>query len=63
MLATDLDCGALSTAAPLETREHDIVIDELPEAEFVLVHARLVLVHLPERRRALARMVRALRPG
>jgi trans-aconitate methyltransferase len=30
---------------------------------FDLVHARLVLVHVPDRARALATMVAALRPG
>src|SRR5687767_1519985 len=28
---------------------HDIVDDPLPEGEFDLVHARLLLLHLPER--------------
>jgi SAM-dependent methyltransferase len=42
---------------------HDVVTDVLPEAEFDLIHARLVLLHLPERRKVLRRLVRALRPG
>jgi SAM-dependent methyltransferase len=42
---------------------HDIVIDALPEAEFDLIHARLVLLHLPERLQVLPRLVSALRPG
>jgi SAM-dependent methyltransferase len=42
---------------------HDIVEDPLPEATFDIVHARLVLVHLPGRRHALDSMLRALRPG
>lgn len=37
--------------------------DELEEGSFDLVHSRLVLEHLPDRDRALARMVRALAPG
>ena len=41
----------------------DIASDPLPEAAFDLVHARLVLVHLPERENALLRIVRALKPG
>jgi ubiquinone/menaquinone biosynthesis C-methylase UbiE len=49
--------------ANVEVRVHDIVNDPLPEAAFDLVHARLVLVHLPGRRRALDTMLRALRPG
>jgi len=47
----------------VEVRVHDIVNDPLPEATFDLVHARLVLVHLPDRHRALDSMLRALRPG
>jgi SAM-dependent methyltransferase len=47
----------------LEVRRHDIVNDALPEAAFDLVHSRLVLLHLPEREKALARMVAALKPG
>jgi ubiquinone/menaquinone biosynthesis C-methylase UbiE len=63
VLATELDPGGLRCGERLEVRQHDIVEDELPEAAFDLVHARLVLLHLPKRRQALTRMVRALRPG
>lgn len=41
----------------------DLLEYELPEASFDLVHARLVLMHIPERRRALERIVSLLRPG
>jgi SAM-dependent methyltransferase len=41
----------------------DILDIELPESSFDLVHARLVLMHIPERQRALERMVSLLRPG
>jgi SAM-dependent methyltransferase len=44
-------------------RRHDIVNDPLPAASFDLIHARLVLVHLPEREKVLARLVAALKPG
>lgn len=37
--------------------------EPLPEAAFDLVHARLVLMHLPEREQALARMISALKPA
>ncbi|GAB2831396.1 class I SAM-dependent methyltransferase [Streptomyces daliensis] len=47
----------------LRLLRHDVAHDPLPEGEFDLVHARLVLVHVPERRQALSRLVRALRPG
>lgn len=63
VLATELDTAELHETHNVSVREHNIVTDELPEDEFDLVHARLVLLHLPERHRALARMVRALRPG
>ena len=54
VLATDIDvtwAAAAGQASPP------------PEGQFDLVHARLVLVHVPERATALANMVAALRPG
>ena len=65
VLATDLDTRFLeSLAAPaIEVRRHDIVRDPSPGPAFDLVHARLILVHLPERERALANMAGALKPG
>jgi len=64
-LATDLDTRFLeSLASPaLEVQRHDIARDPLPDSAFDLVHARLILVHLPERESALAKMVGALKPG
>ena len=65
VLATDLDTRFLeSLAGPaVEVRRHDIVRDPLPDPAFDVVHARLILVHLPERELALANMARALKPG
>jgi SAM-dependent methyltransferase len=65
VLATDVDTRFLEAAAApnLEVRRHDVTADPLPEAAFDLVHARLVLVHLPEREAVLARLVGALKPG
>jgi ubiquinone/menaquinone biosynthesis C-methylase UbiE len=65
VLATDLDTRFLASLADpaIEVRQHDIVRDPLPGAAFDLVHARLILVHLPERERALANMSGALKPG
>ncbi len=65
VLVTDIDprwMGA-GRARNVEVRLHDIVNDELDEASFDLVHARLLLLHLPEPRRVLAKMVAALKPG
>ena len=63
VLVTDIDPRwiGVSTASNVEVRRHDIVDDELDDRRFDLVHARLVLLHLPERRRALAKMVAALK--
>src|SRR5438477_229199 len=65
VLATDIDTRFLEGLARpnLAIRRHDIATDALPEAAFDLVHARFVLVHVPQRDTALQRMVRALKPG
>jgi SAM-dependent methyltransferase len=65
VMATDIEPRFLTSRARpnLEVRRHDIAVDSLPEAAFDLVHARLVLLHLPDREQALARMIRALKPG
>ena len=65
VLATDIDTGFLEKLClpNLEVRRHDIVSDPLPEAAFDLVHARLVLMHLPGRETALKRMAAAVKPG
>jgi SAM-dependent methyltransferase len=65
VIVTDIDPRYLeSLKLPnLEVRRHDIVNDPLPEASFDLIHARLVLVHLPEREKVLTRLVAALKPG
>jgi SAM-dependent methyltransferase len=47
----------------VEVRQHDVAADPPPGGDFDLVHARLVLVHVPDRAAALAHMVAALRPG
>lgn len=63
VLATDLDPPWQPAAPNLQVEQHDVAGDEPPGESFDLVHARLVLVHVPERDRALAAMAAALRPG
>lgn len=64
VLATDIDTSWLGrTDGGFEVKRHDIGSDSAPEDGFDLVHARLVLVHVPQRVDALATMVGALRPG
>ncbi|MFD5847871.1 methyltransferase [Streptomyces chartreusis] len=65
IVATDIDTSQLASDArpPVEVRVHDVSADEPPGEGFDLVHARLVLVHVPDRERALSSMIESLRPG
>jgi SAM-dependent methyltransferase len=63
--AIDIDTRFVESLASdsIEVRRVDVRTDELPKAEFDLVHARLVLEHLTDRREILDRLAAALRPG
>lgn len=65
VLATDIDASWTKDAASpnVEILTHDVALDPPPGESFDLVHARLVLVHIPERQRALHNMLSALKPG
>ena len=64
VLATDIDVGWLpAEGAAFEVLRHEVGVDAAPAGGFDLVHARLLLLHLPRRVEALASMVAALRPG
>jgi SAM-dependent methyltransferase len=65
VLATDLETRWLAgrTMPQVEVARHDVVADPPPDGGFDLVHARLVLLHVPAREEALRTMVAALRPG
>jgi SAM-dependent methyltransferase len=65
VLATDIDTSWATAAArpPIEVRTHDVGAEKPPGDGFDLVHARLVLVHVPDRDRALRSMIDSLRPG
>jgi SAM-dependent methyltransferase len=65
VVATDLDTDFLEalTEENLEVRRHDIVRDAVEPGAYDIIHARLVLEHLPERDDVLRRLVAALRPG
>jgi SAM-dependent methyltransferase len=62
VVATDVDTRFLQ-ASGIEARTHDVVRDSLETDAYDLVHARLVLEHLPERDIVLDKLVSALRPG
>ncbi|GAA4916762.1 class I SAM-dependent methyltransferase [Streptomonospora salina] len=63
VVVTDVKPVRMPQQAGMAVLRHDIARDPLPQGAFDLVHARLVLMHLPERERVLARLLRALRPG
>jgi SAM-dependent methyltransferase len=54
---------AVAGASNVDILEHDVATGPPPGGPFDLVHARLVLVHVPERDEALATMASTLRPG
>jgi SAM-dependent methyltransferase len=49
--------------AGFEILRHDVGVEQPPAHDLDLVHARLLLTHVPQRNAALDSMVRALRPG
>lgn len=65
VLATDIDVSLVKEVrhANLEIQVHDITYQPLVENTFDLVHARLLLEHLPNREEVLSKMVKALKPG
>jgi len=63
VVATDLKPRHLVEEAGIRVLAHDIVTAPVPEPPYDLIHARLLLLHLPERERVLAKLAAALRPG
>ena len=65
VLVTDVDTRFLEPlrGPALDVRAHNVGSDPLPDAEFDLIHTRLVLMHVRERDTALARMVSSLKLG
>ena len=64
-LQSDLDTSLLAwlDRPNLDVVEGDVLEIELPTEAFDLIHTRLVLMHIPDRRRAIDRMITWLRPG
>lgn len=63
VVATDLDISRIF-APGTEILQHDVRRDPPPAGgPFEVIHARWVLMHLPERRRVLGKLVGALAPG
>lgn len=64
VLATDLDPSRFTPSeAWIRVTRHDVLDDPPPPGPFDLVHARLVLLHLSDRQRALATIWASLKPG
>lgn len=65
VVATDINTSWVNQQLDpnVEVLLHDVTQDDAPRAQFDLVHARLVLSHLPGRLEALGRMIGSLRPG
>jgi 2-polyprenyl-3-methyl-5-hydroxy-6-metoxy-1,4-benzoquinol methylase len=63
--AIDIDTRFIEPLAgdAIEVRRVDIRTDELPRSAFDLVHARLVLEDLPDRRQIIDKLAAALTPG
>jgi SAM-dependent methyltransferase len=65
VLVTDIDVSALAECKGpnIDVRVHDICLDPLDRDAFDIIHARLVLEHLPTRLSVLDKLTSALRPG
>jgi SAM-dependent methyltransferase len=63
VVATDLDVSWMPADAPFDVQRRDVAVDDAPVGSFDLIHARLVLTHVPDRQEAMRRMAAALRPG
>lgn len=65
VLATDLGLSLLDQVPEPRLRRlvHDVTTDPFPENSFDVIHARLVLSHLPQREDVMRRMLGWLRPG
>jgi ubiquinone/menaquinone biosynthesis C-methylase UbiE len=63
VLATDLHPVHIPSHERLTALQHDLVNEPAPDGEFDLIHARIVLNHLPERQEIIHRLVGRLAPG
>ncbi|MFB6394184.1 class I SAM-dependent methyltransferase [Polymorphospora lycopeni] len=63
VFATDIRPAFIPRHPRLTALAHDIATDPVPKPPYDLIHARLVLMHLPQRERILARLADALTPG
>jgi SAM-dependent methyltransferase len=63
VLATDINTRHIPTDHGYRVARHDLTGDPLPDGPWDLIHARLVLRHVPGRHDILRRLAAALAPG
>ncbi|GIH12575.1 class I SAM-dependent methyltransferase [Rugosimonospora africana] len=63
VVATDTKPGLIPDHPRLTVLEHDITSQVPPGGDYDLVHARLLLNHLPQRRQVLERLAEVVAPG
>lgn len=63
VLATDLNVRHLPPDRGYAVLRHDLVAEPLPAGPWDVIHARLLLLHLPQRERIVRRLAAALAPG
>jgi SAM-dependent methyltransferase len=63
VLATDINTRHIPADRGYTVVRHDLTTDPLPEGPWDVIHARLVLGHLPGRQTTLRRLAAALAPG
>jgi SAM-dependent methyltransferase len=63
VLATDINTRRMPSPPDYAVVRHDLTSDPLPDGPWDVIHARLVLGHLPGRHDILRRLAAALAPG
>ncbi|MEO5874853.1 MAG: class I SAM-dependent methyltransferase [Streptosporangiaceae bacterium] len=65
VVVADLETDRLTglAARGVEVTQHDLRTTDFPAEQFDLVHARMLIQHLPDKEAAIARLIRAVRPG
>lgn len=63
VVATDLNPMHLREGEGYRVLQHNLVTEPVPDGTWDLIHARMVLLHIPEREEILARLADALAPG
>ncbi|MFD9904172.1 methyltransferase [Streptomyces sp. NPDC059063] len=63
VVASDLKPQHVPDHPRIEAIQHDLASDPWPEPKFDLIHARLLLMHLPDREAIAVKLAGHLRPG